>query len=45
MGLNDLKTVISKSVTKNILDALRCGRGQIAERWKKIVENDEKYFN
>jgi len=23
----------------------RDGRGQIAERWKKVVENDKKYFD
>jgi len=40
-SLNDLKTVLLISVTKNVLC---CRRGGIVERWEK-VENDEKYFD
>jgi len=46
IDLNDLKMVISISVTKNSpLQMPRCGRRRIANKCKKVVENDDKYFN
>jgi len=45
IDLNDLKTVISDINDKKHSERFAAVRGRIVERWKKVVENDGKYFN
>jgi len=44
-NLNNLKTVMSISVTRNAPGRPDYGKGRIMERWEKVVKNDGKYFN